>query len=56
MRYEVKVAGRMYAGNDPRILLKRAVKAWRTSSRRQNHYASVRELPESSSEEVGLTH
>jgi hypothetical protein len=56
MRYQVKVAGKIYAGNDPRILLKRAVEAWKTGSKSQSRGINQRQMPDSSYEELVLSH
>lgn len=56
MRYQVKVAGKIYAGNDPRVLLKRAVEAWKTGSKSQSRGINQREMPDNSYEELVLSH
>ncbi len=56
MRYQVRVAGKIYSGNNPRILLKRAVEAWKTSPKPQITNEVNQETVESNYEELALNH
>jgi hypothetical protein len=56
MRYQVKVAGRIYEGNDPRILLKRAVEAWRSMPKSNVGSDTSQDSEEAGCDELGLSH
>jgi hypothetical protein len=56
MRYQIKVAGKMYAGNDPRVLLKRAVEAWKTLPKQELKDKVNQEVDENLFEELALSH